>query len=193
MVPYRDYTLTHRLDLAQWLAVLELANEWGFDKIRGMAIDSLNKVPLDPVLKVEIGRKYGIDELLLSAYVAIALRETPLSEQEAGKLGYSFIMKNTEVRERILRAKLTSPETLRSQEALERCAVQNVVEVFGLGQVEGEALRGLDPQEGDIDSPSTENYVQGGPQVPYPTRPGGAVLGARSSTGEHAADGFPFP
>lgn len=90
---------------------------WGFQMIKDMLIkklDSERSTWKDALCEIMVAHKYEIKSWYLSAYVKLAKRNEPLTFEEAEKLGLSFAMKMTGVRERELSRRAKS-----SQDALE--------------------------------------------------------------------------
>ena len=74
-----------------------------------MVVAALDESSMNTVVKIELARKFGVERWLLPAYVSIALRDAPLSQDEANCLGYDFVLRISRVREKVLRARLTTP------------------------------------------------------------------------------------
>ena len=78
---YGVYTAT---TVEEWSAVLSLADRWAFHDIRELAIAQLAPIASD-IEKIVLGRKYGINQWLGAAYLAVCVREQSLTKEE-GKL-----------------------------------------------------------------------------------------------------------
>jgi hypothetical protein len=79
---FGQHTLT---TLDEWTSVLHLASKWGFESMRSLALREL--LPLaSPVDKIVLGRKYGFDDWLTPAFVAVCARAEPLSLAEAKRM-----------------------------------------------------------------------------------------------------------
>ncbi|KAF7973594.1 hypothetical protein HWV62_14890 [Athelia sp. TMB] len=70
----------------QWTSILHLSAKWGFESIKLLAIDRLT-AHADPIDKIVLGRRYGIDDWLPGAYEAVCMRADPLTLKEGMKLG----------------------------------------------------------------------------------------------------------
>lgn len=109
ILTFRPYGESIRLTESDWVNVLSLAHMWSFERIRRLSISELHKLPLDTVRKVELAHKYDISEWYHPTYLALALRENPLSVEEAARLGFDFAVKMAQVREKVLKDKLLHP------------------------------------------------------------------------------------
>jgi hypothetical protein len=93
---FGKYVLT-KLD--EWTSVLHLASKWGFESICSLALREL--LPLaSPVDKIVLGRKYGFDDWLTPAFVAVCARAEPLSLAEAEKMSNGDVTRIFQARER---------------------------------------------------------------------------------------------
>lgn len=99
----------------EWLSVLDLANMWGFQKIRQTAIEKLQNNNIDLITKIELAHRYDIREWLYSSYLALGKREEPLTVDEGARLGYDFAIKMGQVRERLLKDKIAHPGAYRQR------------------------------------------------------------------------------
>ncbi|KAF7981377.1 hypothetical protein HWV62_33857 [Athelia sp. TMB] len=70
----------------QWTSILHLSAKWGLESIKLLAIDRLT-AHADPIDKIVLGRRYGIDDWLPGAYEAVCMRADPLTVKEGMKLG----------------------------------------------------------------------------------------------------------
>ena len=89
------------LSLDEWTHVLRLSTMWGFDELRGVAIDNLR--PLleneDPVRWIVLARKYNVHDWLLPAFHALARRPEALQLEKVEPLGIVTIVKMGQIRE----------------------------------------------------------------------------------------------
>ncbi|GJJ08408.1 hypothetical protein Clacol_002624 [Clathrus columnatus] len=85
--------------LPEWISILQLATRWLFDDIRTLAITELTDLKIDPVQKVAIALQCDIPEWLHSSYVALCLRQYPLTLDEGRKLGVDVVTKLAYTRE----------------------------------------------------------------------------------------------
>ncbi|KDQ50884.1 hypothetical protein JAAARDRAFT_62915 [Jaapia argillacea MUCL 33604] len=100
------------LTLSEWTAVLDLSTMWQFEAVRALSIEEIAKQDIGVVDKIALANKYQVTDWLLPALNALAQREDPIGEDDAGKLGISWALKMASVRE---------------------CAVQSVVRQGGCG------------------------------------------------------------
>lgn len=82
----------------EWTDVLHLATKWKMDRVRAHAITELTQVAC-PVDKVELARRYGIDEWLEDAFLAIVSRKEALTYEEASQLELDDLIKLCRLRE----------------------------------------------------------------------------------------------
>ncbi|KAF7979223.1 hypothetical protein HWV62_43178 [Athelia sp. TMB] len=75
----------------QWASILLLADKWGFESIRLLAIDCLATAA--PVDKIVLGRRYRIAAWLPGAYNAVCTREAPLTVEEGIRLGVEDVVR----------------------------------------------------------------------------------------------------
>lgn len=89
-------------------AVIELAHMWGFERVKKILTDDLARntrwegVPLlgNCVEEIILLHKYELRSLYLPAYFQLAKREKPISIEEGERLGLSFSLKMSAVREK---------------------------------------------------------------------------------------------
>jgi hypothetical protein len=110
---FRKYALT-KLD--EWTSVLHLSSKWDFESIRSLALREL--LPLaSPVDKIVLGRKYGFDDWLTPAFVAVCARAEPLSLAEAEKMSNADVTRIFQARERA-RSSNVSVDSSTAEEAV---------------------------------------------------------------------------
>lgn len=78
-VSCREYGQFTATTVAEWTAILRLADTWDFQSIRALAINHLTPIATD-IDKIVLGREFGVDEWLASAYLAVCVREHSLTE-----------------------------------------------------------------------------------------------------------------
>lgn len=83
----------------EWASVLELAYKWQFDAVCELAADKLAQVA-SLVDQVVLGRKYGLEKMLLSARVRLCEREEHISLEEGRRLGLDECIIIGEVRQK---------------------------------------------------------------------------------------------
>ncbi|KAH9938542.1 uncharacterized protein B0H18DRAFT_18687 [Fomitopsis serialis] len=83
----------------EWASVLELAHKWQFDSICELVADRLPQVA-SLVDQIILGRRYGLEEMLLSARVRLCEREAPISLEEGRRLGLDECIVVGEVRQK---------------------------------------------------------------------------------------------
>ena len=85
-----------------WKSILHLATLWQFDDIREFAIRELCALPMNPVEKVVLSRKYSIcSRWTLDAYTELCERPEPLGIDEARQLGLETVTRVAQLREKL--------------------------------------------------------------------------------------------
>jgi len=126
--------ITTAIDLSddEWLSVISLAGEWGFQEILEFATEKLKDHTIDPVAKINIAQTYNIQEWLYSSYASLVMRDAPLTDDEADTLGARLSMKLSRTREIVMRTKLLTPTQAKdSNYKLAATVIQALVETFG--------------------------------------------------------------
>ncbi|TDL24348.1 hypothetical protein BD410DRAFT_719886, partial [Rickenella mellea] len=98
LIPLWEFDPIEPMTGDEWLQVLNLAQKWDFPKIRRIAIDELNKHPIEVVLKIHIAQLCGVTEWLIPSFKALAQRENPLTMMDVELLGTETASKITRVR-----------------------------------------------------------------------------------------------
>lgn len=83
----------------EWRSILALSTQWGFESIRLLAIREVFSLA-SPIDKIVLGRQYDIRVWLPDAYEAVCLREDPLSDEEAERIGAKDTARVARLRER---------------------------------------------------------------------------------------------
>ena len=107
-------------------------SSWGFHGITQLSLDQLQKPTVDSIMVITLARKLKMESEFVGAYVALALRDAPLSGDEAQKLGYNFATKMATAREKITRQKFARPEVSLSEEQLYDLALRVISKEFGI-------------------------------------------------------------
>ncbi|EAU81244.1 hypothetical protein CC1G_09488 [Coprinopsis cinerea okayama7 len=94
------------LTQSEWVSVLKLSTLWLFKGLRKVAIAELSEIDMDAVERVRLAKAYDVCDWLLGGYEALAEREEPLTEEDAGKIGTATALKLSAVALRRLRCKL---------------------------------------------------------------------------------------
>lgn len=79
----------------EWSTILNLADEWGFTRIRALAIKQITHIA-SPVDIIVLGRHYSVEEVgwrPADAYRAICLRPDALTLEEGNLLGMQDVIK----------------------------------------------------------------------------------------------------
>ena len=85
-----------------WIAMLDQSDKWGCTKIRSLAVEQLQALPMDHVLKIAVWKKYGLDETdITSCYHALGTRVQPLSLAEGRLLDLETLLRLAALRDRV--------------------------------------------------------------------------------------------
>ncbi|KAJ6593369.1 hypothetical protein B0H19DRAFT_1246152 [Mycena capillaripes] len=86
----------------EWISVLHLASLWDFLEVRDLAIQQLAMYAegtLNATERIVLGRKYDVSSWLRSGYTELAKRKTPISLEEAAKIGWEVTLQICQLRE----------------------------------------------------------------------------------------------
>ena len=88
-----------------WCRLLSISHRYECEGARERSIKEINKLGLsvNNVDKIAMAKKFGVEEWLLPACVALVEREHPLTYTEAGKLGLDMTVLVGEAREKYIR------------------------------------------------------------------------------------------
>ncbi|KAG8771316.1 hypothetical protein FRC12_003691 [Ceratobasidium sp. 428] len=81
------------------LPALHLANMWNFKELRESLIPLTEKT-LSDVDKIFYAREFGVNEWLASAHVQLCMRNTPLTKEEAERIGFNSLLIISHLREK---------------------------------------------------------------------------------------------
>jgi hypothetical protein len=161
------------------VSILHIASEWGFNSVRKLAIQRLFILSLvNPIERITVGRRYGVFEQLLDAYVTICTHKQGLSVDEQTAPGLQEAMKIYTLREAFARREL-APGDLKN--VIRRACCPKVPAVGA----ENRSARTPDA------SPRIERTgppVFGAPSLPAPATPL-LALSERSSAVSNSFDG----
>lgn len=87
------------LDLAGWIAVLDLSTKWVFDEIRKFAIEQIDTFTQPPMDRIELAFKCQVGKWLTPAYIQLCTRVASISRDEAERLGFAKYYVLSQVRE----------------------------------------------------------------------------------------------
>ncbi|KAG8943065.1 hypothetical protein FRC03_002682 [Tulasnella sp. 419] len=87
------------VDPQQWKAVIHLATMWEHEQLRQFAIDKIDELGLSSIELLALGTKCRVGKWLKPALVEMYLRPSPLGLDEAERLGISFFVELTKIRE----------------------------------------------------------------------------------------------
>ena len=105
--------------------MLRLAETWGFDANKEIAVKNLGPFITDPVQKYELGKTHGVKAWMDEGIVALAVRETSVTADEATRIGYDIAYKLQLCREAEFRNKDESTLAARMKTGITR--------TFGIG------------------------------------------------------------
>jgi len=84
-----------------WWYLLSISHRYECERARQRSIKEIDKLrPVDHAFKIAMAKKYGVEEWLLPACVALVEREGPLTHAEAEKLGLNMTVLLCEAREK---------------------------------------------------------------------------------------------
>ncbi|KAJ7157740.1 hypothetical protein C8R46DRAFT_852931, partial [Mycena filopes] len=84
-----------------WISVLKLATLWDFIEVRDLAIGKLEEYAesLDEIARIQLGRDYDVSTWIRSGYTELAQRKSPISSEEAAKIGFEVALQICQLRE----------------------------------------------------------------------------------------------
>ncbi|KAJ6537748.1 hypothetical protein B0H19DRAFT_1316502 [Mycena capillaripes] len=82
----------------EWISVLHLASLWDFIEVRDLAVQQLS-LTLNATERIVLGRKHDVSSWLRSGYTELAKRKTPISSEEAAKIGWEVTLQICQLRE----------------------------------------------------------------------------------------------
>jgi len=87
-----------------WCNLLSISHRYECERARERSIKEINKLdpPADDVDKIAMAKKFGVEEWLLPACVALVERQTPLTCVEAEKIGLHMTVLLSEAREKYI-------------------------------------------------------------------------------------------
>ncbi|KAL5490048.1 hypothetical protein ACEPAI_4881 [Sanghuangporus weigelae] len=87
------------LDVTEWISVLRLAHLWTFRKLLDAAIEEIDRLSIDPALKISLAKKYNVSKWLRQSYFKLVMRLEPLTAAEVETIGTQCVLKLCEIRE----------------------------------------------------------------------------------------------
>ncbi|KAG8771315.1 hypothetical protein FRC12_003690 [Ceratobasidium sp. 428] len=97
-------------DASLLVPALRLANMWNFTDLRRLLIPLAEKI-LDDVDKIVCARESGVTEWLAPAHVRLCMRDTPLTKEEAVKVGLDSLLIISHLREKARLTPASVPPT----------------------------------------------------------------------------------
>lgn len=80
--------------VAEWTSILNVSHQWKFDAIFELATKKLNELGMDPVEKIILWKKFGLnEEYLRDSYLSIVSQQDPLTMEEVELIGVSTVYK----------------------------------------------------------------------------------------------------
>lgn len=101
LCPVREYGSFEATTVKEWSAVLNLADKWGFRRIRALAIKQITPIA-SPVDILVLNRRHSINEAgwcLADAYYAIIIRPNALTLEEGYLLGMEDVIEIASIRQ----------------------------------------------------------------------------------------------
>ncbi|RPD65580.1 hypothetical protein L227DRAFT_466941, partial [Lentinus tigrinus ALCF2SS1-6] len=88
--------------LEEWIVILDQSYKWGCSAGRAMAVEYLQSLSMDHVLKIAIWKKYELGEAyIIPSYHAICIRQHPLSAAEGKLLGLDAAVRLAAMRDKV--------------------------------------------------------------------------------------------
>ena len=89
---------------ADWCNLLSISHRYECGRARQRAIKEINNIdpPVNNAEKIAMAKKFGVEEWLLPACVALVERQDPLTYAEAEKLGLDVTVLLSEAREKYI-------------------------------------------------------------------------------------------
>jgi hypothetical protein len=88
--------------ISTWIKILELADRWEFVEAKNLAARELNHESVEPVQRIELFQRYGVDPAyLIQSYSALCTGTEPPTYDESVRLGLPTIYKIFVAREKI--------------------------------------------------------------------------------------------
>jgi len=88
----------------EWVSVLVLAARWAMERLHQLAIKKLTqKISTDPYKLVVMGLEHNVDSWIFRGILLLVLREDPMGEEDANRIGISAVLKVSTIREWALR------------------------------------------------------------------------------------------
>ena len=72
---------------------------WNFEAIRELAIDKLEKIPMDPAQKYLIALETRVEQWVVPSLTSLATRKEPLSMADVDRLGLDCVLRLARIRE----------------------------------------------------------------------------------------------
>ena len=108
------------MTVQEWTAILRLADTWNFRSIRALAINRLTPIATN-IDKIVLGREFGVDQWLGSAYLAVCMRDQSLTKEEARRMQLDDIIEINDIRQHFgLGACYKADITLSMEEVVKR-------------------------------------------------------------------------
>lgn len=87
-----------------WCNLLSISHRYECERARERSIKEINKLdpPVNNADKIVMAKRFGVEEWLLPACVALVERQDPLTYAEAEKLGLDMTMLVSEAREKYI-------------------------------------------------------------------------------------------
>ncbi|KAH7908945.1 hypothetical protein BJ138DRAFT_1115397 [Hygrophoropsis aurantiaca] len=144
-------------DVPGWLAILTLANRWGFKKVKSLAVRELEKLEIEPVERICIYKEHDIDSsLLVPSYTALCRRKKLSDHPGALKLDMQTVLQLSAARERAQRsAAVRGHMSPTSADAAEEELSSIIMQEFGMVPFSATSDGGINgssngPPNGDV-------------------------------------------
>ena len=96
---HRKYSLYYA-SVEEWTSILRLAHQWDFIEVKELAVRELQALSIAPLEKIVLYQKYAVKkDLLQPAFIALAIRDEPITLDEGRELGLETALRLAEARE----------------------------------------------------------------------------------------------
>ena len=101
---YRQGLEEARFSKEDWCNLLSISHRYECERARERSIKEINKIgpPVDNADRILMSKKFGVEEWLIPACVALVERGDPLTHSEAQKLGLDMVVLISEAREKYI-------------------------------------------------------------------------------------------
>ncbi|KAF8891869.1 hypothetical protein BD779DRAFT_1621939 [Infundibulicybe gibba] len=96
----RSDASSNKLNLGQWTSVLKLSDMWDMERVKTIAVKSMESLVLSPAERIVLGRQYHVDDWVVQGFVKLVERDDPISLDDGERIGFEWAFKIAAMRER---------------------------------------------------------------------------------------------